>query len=514
MLPMKPRVVRTVLLCCLALLLMPVEVFAVSYVSNISVQDGVLSFTYERPEMPPDKTIVRFDLSFHAGSSSTEHGSAKYIAWAKANTGSYANYTSQGVTISLNGDTFTITVNFTTLRPYEGDSFQLDGLTAPNTHLWMRCAPCHDGSDEGLEQYVEWLYLGEFGSWQKLSQSDYRIGNTYYKTLDDALAAAKANDTIEILANPTTQLTPTRSLADGVTLKTPSGSTYTSQGGATQFQVDTDGTVTVQSTGTGVLSCSAGQCKVAVGNGEYKTVSCEKPYTVAVPGTGSSYITGVAAGTAVEMDSVQYIAPGGGGTSGKIYLPDPLAASEGCTEARIEPGKEASILLEDNTRIQTHAGTNTDPVIIKKESEGNVLELPPGASVSAGNKSFSNSSTDSLLIHLGLEDYKEDVLDQVSQLDTTTASEAVKKIIDDAMAAIEKLRYDETKSLAQNKKAIDDILAQLQKDLKAAQANKNNLPTTGDDSSPLALWGMLLFAAVGLCLLAVFSRKRRHPAEE
>lgn len=195
MLPMKPRVVRTVLLCCLALLLMPVEVFAVSYVSNISVQDGVLSFTYERPEMPPDKTIVRFDLSFHAGSSSTEHGSAKYIAWAKANTGSYANYTSQGVTISLNGDTFTITVNFTTLRPYEGDSFQLDGLTAPNTHLWMRCAPCHDGSDEGLEQYVEWLYLGEFGSWQELSQSDYRIGNTYYKTLDDALAAAKANDT-------------------------------------------------------------------------------------------------------------------------------------------------------------------------------------------------------------------------------------------------------------------------------------------------------------------------------
>lgn len=289
------------------------------------------------------------------------------------------------------------------------------------------------------------------------------------------------------------------------------------------------------------------------------------------------------------MDSVQYIAPGGG-ASGKIYLPDPLAASEGCTEARIEPGKEASVLLEDNTRIQTHAGTNTDPVIIKKESEGNVLELPPGASVSAGNKSFSNSSTDSLLIHLGLEDYKEDVLDQVSQLDTTTASEAVKKIIDDAMAAIEnlpydpnksleenkqavdallaqitqsmaglesleenknafedykanaikqadamhtageseavrkliddamaaieKLRYDETKSLAQNKKAIDDILAQLQKDLKAAQANKNNLPTTGDDSSPLALWGMLLFAAVGLCLLAVFSRKRRHPAEE
>ncbi len=513
MLPMKPRVVRTVLLCCLALLLMPVEAFAVSYVSNISVQDGVLSFTYERPEMPPDKTIVRFDLSFHAGSSSTEHGSAKYIAWAKANTGSYANYTSQGVTISLNGDTFTITVNFTTLRPYEGDSFQLDGLTAPNTHLWMRCAPCHDGSDEGLEQYVEWLYLGEFGSWQELSQSDYRIGNTYYKTLDDALAAAKANDTIEILANPTTQLTPTRSLADGVTLKTPSGSTYTSQGGATQFQVDTDGTVTVQSTGTGVLSCSAGQCKVAVGNGEYKTVSCEKPYTVAVPGTGSSYITGVAAGTAVEMDSVQYIAPGGG-TSGKIYLPDPLAASEGCTEARIESGKEASVLLEDNTRIQTHAGTNTDPVIIKKESEGNVLELPPGASVSAGNKSFSNSSTDSLLIHLGLEDYKEDVLDQVSQLDTTTASEAVKKIIADAMAAIEKLRYDETKSLAQNKKAIDDILAQLQKDLKAAQANKNNLPTTGDDSSPLALWGMLLFAAVGLCLLAVFSRKRRHPAEE
>lgn len=171
-------------------------------------------------------------------------------------------------------------------------------------------------------------------------------------------------------------------------------------------------------------------------------------------------------------------------------------------------------MLENNTRIQTHAGTNTDPVIIKKESEGNVLELPPGASVSAGNKSFSNSSTDSLLIHLGLEDYKEDVLDQVSQLDTTTASEAVKKIIDDAMAAIEKLRYDETKSLAQNKKAIDDILAQLQKDLKAAQANKNNLPTTGDDSSPLALWGMLLFAAVGLCLLAVFSRKRRHPAEE
>src|SRR5699024_7395672 len=73
-----------------------------------------------------------------------------------------------------------------------------------------------------------------------------------------------------------------------------------------------------------------------------------------------------------------------GGTSGKIYLPDPLAASEGCTEARIEPGKEASVLLEDNTRIQTHAGTNTDPVIIKKESEGNVLELPPGASVSAG----------------------------------------------------------------------------------------------------------------------------------
>ena len=178
MLPMKPRVVRTVLLCCLALLLMPVEAFAVSYVSNISVQDGVLSFTYERPEMPPDKTIVRFDLSFHAGSSSTEHGSAKYIAWAKANTGSYANYTSQGVTISLNGDTFTITVNFTTLRPYEGDSFQLDGLTAPSTHLWMRCAPCHDGSDEGLEQYVEWLYLGEFGSWQELSQSDYRIGNT------------------------------------------------------------------------------------------------------------------------------------------------------------------------------------------------------------------------------------------------------------------------------------------------------------------------------------------------
>ena len=86
-------------------------------------------------------------------------------------------------------------------------------------------------------------------------------------------------------------------------------------------------------------------------------------------------------------------------------------------------------MLEDNTRIQTHAGTNTDPVIIKKESEGNVLELPPGASVSAGSKSFSNSSTDSLLIHLGLEDYKEDVLDQVSQLDTTTASEAVKKII-------------------------------------------------------------------------------------
>lgn len=67
MLPMKPRVVRTVLLCCLALLLMPVEAFAVSYVSNISVQDGVLSFTYERPEMPPDKTIVRFDLSFPRG---------------------------------------------------------------------------------------------------------------------------------------------------------------------------------------------------------------------------------------------------------------------------------------------------------------------------------------------------------------------------------------------------------------------------------------------------------------
>lgn len=74
------------------------------------------------------------------------------------------------------------------------------------------------------------------------------------------------------------------------------------------------------------------------------------------------------------------------------------------------------------------------------------------------------------------EDYKANAIKQADAMHTAGESEAVRKLIDDAMAAIEKLRYDETKSLAQNKKAIDDILAQLQKDLKAARRTKTIFP--------------------------------------
>ena len=63
-------------------------------------------------------------------------------------------------------------------------------------------------------------------------------------------------------------------------------------------------------------------------------------------------------------------------------------------------------------------------------------------------------------------------------------SEAAQKIITDAKAAIDALTYDESKTLAENKTAVDDIIAKLQADLAAQreQDAQSNKPIPGDVS--------------------------------
>ena len=63
-------------------------------------------------------------------------------------------------------------------------------------------------------------------------------------------------------------------------------------------------------------------------------------------------------------------------------------------------------------------------------------------------------------------------------------SEACQQLIADAKAAIEALTYDESKTLAENKTAVDDIIAKLQADLAAQreQDAQSNKPIPGDVS--------------------------------
>ena len=68
--------------------------------------------------------------------------------------------------------------------------------------------------------------------------------------------------------------------------------------------------------------------------------------------------------------------------------------------------------------------------------------------------------------------YKEEMTGYADSLGLSSDTEADEKLIRDAKAAIASLAYDESKSLAQNKKAVDKIIKQLKKDLQVQRESE------------------------------------------
>ena len=82
--------------------------------------------------------------------------------------------------------------------------------------------------------------------------------------------------------------------------------------------------------------------------------------------------------------------------------------------------------------------------------------------------------------HDAFASYQDEQITAVENMAETGDSEASTKLITDAKAAIEDLIYDETKTLDENKEAVDDIVSQLEEDLAAQRAIDNAEAAAGE----------------------------------
>ncbi len=331
--------------------------------------------------------------------------------------------------------------------------------------MWISILPCDEDNYIG-DEYFTHHYLGNFADWNSASQGSFKVGDVYYKTLDEALNNAVAGQSIEMLDNPSSAVSGV--LKDGVTLVNTDGSKYTANGGDAQIKVNEKGEITIINTGNGQVHCSSGaSCTVDTGSGSSKTVSSNSPggYDVVVPSSGSPYITGINGGNTLSMDNANYVAPGDSDdTSGKLYLPDPLAADTGCTEAVIDAYKAANIQVPGGVAISTD-GTNNAQITVNKNSDGTIIKIPSGNKINVGGKEYMNDSDTDLYINVDFETFVTQKFNEVNSKHQNGESAEIKKLIDEALTDITDYKYDINKDINENKKVINDIIKKLDDDI-------------------------------------------------
>ena len=179
-----------------------------------------------------------------------------------------------------------------------------------------------------------------------------KIGNTKYETLDEALAAVKSGETVELLRNP--KATATHAIPESAAVKNGS-SIYTAKASNTAISVDTNRIITLNSGSLNCKDTNGTPVSVKMPEGApLKISSKENAFDITVPETGAPYVTFPSAEQDIEIGGVKFQSDM---ANGKMYLPNPLAAENaesGKITAQLPSGK--SVMTKDGTVVTAPQG--------------------------------------------------------------------------------------------------------------------------------------------------------------
>lgn len=189
-----------------------------------------------------------------------------------------------------------------------------------------------------------------------------KIGNTYYLTVEEAIKAASAGQTVEILEREVTPINEI-TLPDNVAIKGVNGETYKGVGSSTKIKVDAAGNVTLLA-GKLEVSPSTQVTNPAVtvqdGDKNYQ-VSGQKTYVVEIgsPSTATSTEQGN-----VIIDGISY--KGKDGAAQTFPMENPFVSNtvpNGCT-AELAAAKEIEVGTAGNS--ETIKNTGAKPITVVK----------------------------------------------------------------------------------------------------------------------------------------------------